>query len=156
MTSNLGTQEFQRQAIGFSRQEKSEQQRLRGTIETALKQTFRPEFLNRIDDIIIFQPLTEEHLRKIVDLLILEVEKRLADRNIKLELDDEAKAWLLKEGYEPAYGARPLRRAIQRYVENPLSSRILQGEIKDGDTVVVGVDGDVLSFSTKKKVKAAK
>ncbi len=156
MTSNLGTQEFQRQAIGFSRQEKSEQQRLRGTIETALKQTFRPEFLNRIDDIIIFQPLTEEHLKKIVDLLILEVEKRLADRNIKLELDDEAKAWLLKEGYEPAYGARPLRRAIQRYVENPLSSRILQGEIKDGNTVVVGVDGDVLSFSTKKKVKAAK
>jgi ATP-dependent Clp protease ATP-binding subunit ClpC len=156
MTSNLGTQEFQRQAIGFSRQEKSEQQRLRGTIETALKQTFRPEFLNRIDDIIIFQPLTEEHLKKIVDLLILEVEKRLADRNIKLELDDEAKAWLLKEGYEPAYGARPLRRAIQRYVENPLSSRILQGEIKDGNTVVVGVDEDVLSFSTKKKVKAAK
>jgi ATP-dependent Clp protease ATP-binding subunit ClpC len=156
MTSNLGTQEFQRQAIGFSRQEKSEQQRLRGTIETALKQTFRPEFLNRIDDTIIFQPLTEEHLKKIVDLLILEVEKRLADRNIKLELDDEAKAWLLKEGYEPAYGARPLRRAIQRYVENPLSSRILQGEIKDGNTVVVGVDGDVLSFSTKKKVKAAK
>jgi ATP-dependent Clp protease ATP-binding subunit ClpC len=156
MTSNLGTQEFQRQAIGFSRQERSEQQRLRGTIETALKQTFRPEFLNRIDDIIIFQPLTEEHLKKIVDLLILEVEKRLADRNIKLELDDEANAWLLKEGYEPAYGARPLRRAIQRYVENPLSSRILQGEIKDGNTVVVGVDGDVLSFSTKKKVKAAK
>jgi ATP-dependent Clp protease ATP-binding subunit ClpC len=156
MTSNLGTQEFQRQAIGFSRQEKSEQQRLRGTIETALKQTFRPEFLNRIDDTIIFQPLTEEHLKKIVDLLILEVEKRLADRNIKLELDDEAKAWLLKEGYEPAYGARPLRRAIQRYVENPLSSRILQGEIKDGNTIVVGVDGDVLSFSTKKNVKAAK
>ena len=154
MTSNLGTQEFQRQAIGFSRQEKSEQQRLKSTVEDELKRTFRPEFLNRIDDIIIFQPLTEEQLKKIVDLLILEVEKRLADRNIKLELDDEAKAWLLKEGYEPAYGARPLRRAIQRYVENPLSSRILQGEIKDGETVVVGVSGDVLNFSTKKKVKS--
>jgi ATP-dependent Clp protease ATP-binding subunit ClpC len=156
MTSNLGTQEFQRQAIGFSRQEKSEQQRLKSAVESELKRTFRPEFLNRVDDIIIFQPLTEEQLKKIVDLLILEVEKRLADRNIKLELDDEAKAWLLKEGYEPAYGARPLRRAIQRYVENPLSSRILQGEIKDGETVVVGVSGDVLNFSTKKKVKAAK
>jgi ATP-dependent Clp protease ATP-binding subunit ClpC len=156
MTSNLGTQEFQRQAIGFSRQEKSEQQRLKGAIDTALKQTFRPEFLNRIDDIIIFQPLTQDDLKKIVDLLILEVEKRLADRNIKLDLDDEARAWLLKEGYEPAYGARPLRRAIQRYVENPLSSKILQGEIKDGETVVVSVSGDVLSFSTKKKVKAAK
>jgi ATP-dependent Clp protease ATP-binding subunit ClpC len=156
MTSNLGTQEFQRQAIGFSRQEKSEQQRLKSAVEDELKRTFRPEFLNRVDDIIIFQPLTEEQLKKIVDLLILEVQKRLADRNIKLELDDEAKAWLLKEGYEPAYGARPLRRAIQRYVENPLSSRILQGEIKDGETVVVGVSGDVLNFSTKKKAKSAK
>jgi ATP-dependent Clp protease ATP-binding subunit ClpC len=156
MTSNLGTQEFQRQAIGFSRQEKSEQQRLKSAVESELKRTFRPEFLNRVDDIIIFQPLTEEQLKKIVDLLISEVQRRLDDRNIKLELDDEAKAWLLKEGYEPAYGARPLRRAIQRYVENPLSSRILQGEIKDGETVVVGVSGDVLNFSTKKKVKAAK
>ena len=155
MTSNLGTQEFQRQAIGFSRQQKGEQQRLKSVVESALKQTFRPEFLNRVDDIIIFEPLTEEHLKKVVDLLVLEVEKRLADSNIGLELTDEAKAWLLKEGYEPAYGARPLRRAIQRYVENPLSSRILGGEVKDGDRVVVGVDGDGLSFRTKKKAKVA-
>jgi ATP-dependent Clp protease ATP-binding subunit ClpC len=153
MTSNLGTQEFQRQAIGFTRQDKGEQQRLRNAVETALKQTFRPEFLNRIDDIIIFQPLTEEHLKKIVDLLVLEVEKRLADRNIALELDEEAKAWLLREGYEPAFGARPLRRAIQRYVENPLSSKILGGEFKDGDRVFVSVEGDSLSFSAKKKTK---
>ena len=156
MTSNLGTDKFQRQAIGFSRQEKSEQQRFKSDIESELKRTFRPEFLNRIDDIIIFQPLAEEHLKKIVDLRILEVENRLADRNIKLSLSDEAKAWLLKEGYEPAFGARPLRRAIQRYVENPLSGRILSGESKDGDHVVVNVEGDGLSFSTKKKVRAAK
>jgi len=153
MTSNLGTQEFQRQAIGFTRQDKGEQQRLRSTVETALKQTFRPEFLNRIDDVIIFQPLSEEHLKKIVDLLVLEVEKRLADRNIELELDEEAKAWLLREGYEPAFGARPLRRAIQRYVENPLSSKILSGEFKDGDRVVGGVEGEGLSFSTKKRAR---
>ncbi|MBN2462745.1 MAG: AAA family ATPase [Dehalococcoidia bacterium] len=162
MTSNLGMAEFTRQAsgtIGFSttkdKQDKDEMKRLRTSIENDLKKTFRPEFLNRIDDTIIFRPLTEENLKKIVDLLILEVEKRLADKNISLELDDEAKAWLLKEGYEPAYGARPLRRAIQRHVENPLSSRILQGEIKDGETVVVGVSGDVLNFTTK-KVKSAK
>ncbi|OGN94928.1 MAG: Clp protease [Chloroflexi bacterium RBG_13_50_10] len=156
MTSNLGTEMFKRQAIGFSSQEEDEQQKLKSDIEKELKQAFRPEFLNRIDNTIIFQPLTEEHLKKIVDLLISEVQMRLADRNIKLEMDDEAKAWLLKEGYEPAFGARPLRRAIQRHVENPLSSQILKGEIKDGETVVVGVSGDVLSFSTKKKVKAAK
>ena len=156
MTSNLGTEMFKRQAIGFSRQEEDEQRKLKSDIEKELKQAFRPEFLNRIDNTIIFQPLTEEHLKKIVNLLISEVQTRLDDRNITLDLDDEARAWLLKEGYEPAYGARPLRRAIQRYVENPLSSRILQGEIKDGETVVVGVSGNVLSFSTKKKVKAAK
>ena len=160
MTSNLGTQEFQRQAIGFSRQQKSEQQRLKSAIEAALKQTFRPEFLNRIDDIVIFQPLAEEQLKKIVDLLIQEVEERLAERNIKLELKDEARAWLLKTGYDPAYGARPLRRAIQRYIENPLSSQILRREFKDGDKVFIGVDGDELSFntgiSTKRKAKVSK
>jgi len=158
MTSNLGTEEFQRQAIGFARQEKQEKSdsdRLKGIIDNAMKRTFRPEFLNRIDDIIIFHPLTEEHLKKIVDLLINEVQKRLADRSVVLELNDEAKSWLLKEGFEPAFGARPLRRAIQRYVENPLSSKILSGEFKDGDRVYISVDGIGLSFSTRKKAKAA-
>ena len=155
MTSNLGTQEFQRQALGFSRQEKAEQQRLRSVIDSALKQTFRPEFLNRIDDIIIFQSLTEEHLKKIVDLMILEVERCLSDRHIKLELKEEAKSWLLKEGYNPVYGARPLRRAIQRYVENPLSTRILKGEFEEGDTIVVDREGDVLSFTQKKAAEVA-
>lgn len=149
MTSNLGTQEFQRQAIGFSRQEKGEQQRLKSAIDSALKQTFRPEFLNRIDDVIIFQPLTEVHLKKIVDLLINEVERRLADRHIKLELKEEAKSWLLKQGYDPVYGARPLRRAIQRYVENPLSAQILRGEFGEGNIIVVDREGEGLSFAKK-------
>jgi ATP-dependent Clp protease ATP-binding subunit ClpC len=159
MTSNLGTEEFQRHAIGFASQEKqgqSEFDRLKSNINNALKRTFRPEFLNRIDDIIIFHPLSEEHLKKIVDLLINEVQKRLSDRNIVLELDDKAKSWLLKEGFEPAFGARPLRRAIQRYVENPLSSKVLSGQFKDGDRVFISADSSGLSFSTKKKAKAAK
>jgi ATP-dependent Clp protease ATP-binding subunit ClpC len=157
MTSNLGTEEFQRHAIGFARQEKQDKgdyDRLKDTIDSALKRTFRPEFLNRIDDIIIFHPLSEEHLRKIVDLLINEVQKRLADRKIILELNDEAKSWLLKEGFEPAFGARPLRRAIQRYVENVLSSKILSGEFKDGDRVYISVEDNRLSFSARKKAKA--
>ena len=154
MTSNLGTEEFQRQAIGFHHRDEADEQRMRETIESALKQTFRPELLNRIDDVIIFHPLTEENLKSIVDLLVREVEQRLAERNIKIEVSPEAKAWLVKRGYDPVYGARPLRRAIQRYVENPLSTKILKGESKEGDTIAIGVEGDNLSFTTTKSAEA--
>jgi ATP-dependent Clp protease ATP-binding subunit ClpC len=156
MTSNLGTEEFQRGGIGFSRKEKGggDEPRLRTAIEVALKRTFRPELLNRIDDVIIFHPLTEGHLKSIVNLLIREVEKRLAERKIKLEVNDEAKAWLVQKGYDPVYGARPLRRAIQRYVENPISTKILQSEFKEGDTIVISLQGDNLSFAALKTAKA--
>jgi len=148
MTSNLGTQELQRQAIGFHREaSKSEMQRLRGAVETALKQTFRPEFLNRIDEIIIFQPLTEEHILQIVDLMMKEVEKRLADRKVTLELTPQAKAYLAKEGFDPSFGARPLRRTIQRQVENPLSKRILAVEFTDGDHILIDLGPEGLPFS---------
>jgi ATP-dependent Clp protease ATP-binding subunit ClpC len=154
MTSNLGTEEFQRQGIGFSRKEEADEQRMRSAIESALKRTFRPELLNRMDDVIIFHPLTEEHLKSIVDLLIHEVERRLAERDIKLEVNEEAKGWLAQRGYDPVYGARPLRRAIQRYVENPISTKILQGEFKEGDTIAISLQKDNLSFSSRKTAKA--
>ena len=150
MTSNLGTEEFQHQAVGFSRKEETDEQRMRTAIESALKQTFRPELLNRIDDVIIFHPLTEEHLESIINLLIREVEQRLAERSIKLEVNAEAKAWLAQKGFDPIYGARPLRRAIQRYVENPLSTKILRGEFKEGDTVAISLQEDNLNFSVMK------
>jgi len=154
MTSNLGTEEFQRQGIGFSRKEEADEQRMRSAIESALKRTFRPELLNRIDDVIIFHSLTEEHLRSIVDLLVHEVERRLAERSIKIEVNEEAKAWLAQRGYDPVYGARPLRRAIQRYMENPISTKILQGEFKEGDTIAISVQEDNLSFTTRKTARA--
>jgi ATP-dependent Clp protease ATP-binding subunit ClpC len=149
MTSNLGGEEFQRGSLGFLHevQTESEQKRLRGTIETALKKKFRPEFLNRIDEIIIFKPLTEEQIRQIVDLQIKEVQKRLADRKITITLTDEAKDWLAKTGFDPAFGARPLKRVIQREVENPLSKKILQGEFKEGDEVKVDLSTEGLVFS---------
>ena len=155
MTSNLGTEEYQRGGIGFpSKKDESGEQKMKTAIESALKRTFRPELLNRIDDVIIFHPLTEEHLKSIVDLLIREVEKRLAERSIKLEVNQEAKAWLAHKGYDPVYGARPLRRAIQRYVENPISTRILQGEFKEGDTIAISLKEDNLSFAALKTARA--
>jgi ATP-dependent Clp protease ATP-binding subunit ClpC len=153
MTSNLGSQEFQRGSLGFRHemQSESEQQRLKGTIESALKRTFRPEFLNRIDEVIIFRPLTEEQIRQIVDLQIKEVQKRLADRKITVTLTDEAKDWLAKTGFDPSFGARPLKRTIQREVETPLSKKILQGEFKEGDEVKVDLSSEGLVFSTNGK-----
>ena len=154
MTSNLGTQEFQRQSLGFHRGEtKGDQQKLKSAIESALKQTFRPEFLNRIDEVIIFEPLTEVQIRQIVDLLMKEVQKRLVERKIEIALTEEAKSWLAKEGFDPIHGARPLRRAIQRHVESPLSKKILQGEFQEGDSILVDLSPDGLVF-TKGKAAA--
>ncbi|MBI4310731.1 MAG: AAA family ATPase, partial [Chloroflexi bacterium] len=151
MTSNLGTSEFGRpQAIGFRREAEiaAERERLHAAIEEALKKAFRPEFLNRIDEVVIFDPLTQEHIGQIVGLLTAQVGKRLAERGIAIELTPAATAWLAKEGFDPVYGARPLRRAIQRTLENPLSSRILAGEFKEGDRVLADVaeDGKGLAF----------
>ncbi|MBI2847462.1 MAG: AAA family ATPase [Chloroflexi bacterium] len=158
MTSNLGTGELQRQAIGFRRETKAEMDRLRSAVESALKQTFRPEFLNRIDEIIIFQPLTQEHIMQIVDLMMKEVRKRLADRKVTVQLTKSAKEWLVREGFDPNFGARPLRRVIQRFIEAPLARKLLAGEFKEGDEVLVDAGEKGLGFSKGKaeaSVKAA-
>ena len=111
---------------------------MRENIERDLKQTFRPEFLNRIDEIIIFHSLTQEHVKAIVDLQMGEISGRLAEHGLKIELTEPARDWLAQEGYDPQFGARPVRRTLERYVENPLARRLLAGEFKDGDTVIVG------------------
>ncbi|MBI2305317.1 MAG: AAA family ATPase [Chloroflexi bacterium] len=148
MTSNLGTGETGRPTVGFLHSDgRPDQQRLKSAVEMALKQTFRPEFLNRVDEIIIFQPLTQEQILQIVDLMIKDMQKRLDEQGISISLTSAAREWLAREGFDPNFGARPLRRTIQRRVENPLSSMILRGEFKRGDRVAVDVGPEGLLFT---------
>ena len=148
MTSNLGTGELGRQPFGFRRDGKDvvDEQRLRDSVNDALKRAFRPEFLNRIDEIIIFSALTQEEIERIVGLMEVEVQKRLDDQGITFELTAEARHWLAAEGFDPTFGARPLRRAIQRYLETPLAKGILAGGFRSGDHVLVDKGPDGLSF----------
>ena len=149
MTSNLGTGEVGRPSFGFRKDADGvvNEQRLRDTIEDALKKAFRPEFLNRIDETIIFDPLSQEQIEQIVGLMTTELELRLAERGITFELTEAAGRWLAKEGFDPTFGARPLRRAVQRYLENPLSKAVLSGEFQPGDHLLVVADKDGLLFS---------
>ncbi|MFQ6027046.1 MAG: ATP-dependent Clp protease ATP-binding subunit [Dehalococcoidia bacterium] len=147
MTSNLGTGDIQRQPFGFrtdGREDGLDEQRLRDSVNDALKRAFRPEFLNRIDETIIFHPLTQEEIIQVVGLMTQDVKERLEEREITFELTPEARAWLAREGFDPVYGARPLRRAVQRYLENPLSKAILSGEFQAGDHIVVDSDDTAL------------
>ncbi|MBA7662132.1 ATP-dependent Clp protease ATP-binding subunit ClpC [subsurface metagenome] len=156
MTSNTGVELIKRQtSFGFAPQKggaKAQQQSyedMQEKVMTEVKKTFRPEFLNRLDETLVFHELTEEHLRQIVNLMIKDLQERLAERKLKLEMTDAAKSWLAKAGFDPLYGARPLRRAVERYVENPLSTKVLRGEFNDGDNVVVDLVDDALTFTAK-------
>ncbi|UCH42817.1 MAG: AAA family ATPase, partial [Dehalococcoidales bacterium] len=156
MTSNTGVELIKRDmSLGFATQRggtrarQQSHEEMRDKVMAEVKKTFRPEFLNRLDDIIVFHELTEEQLRSIVDLLVDDLQERLTDRQLKLEVTDAAKSWLAKTGFDPVYGARPLRRAIERYVENPLSTRVLRGEFKEGDIVLVDLEDDTLTFTVR-------
>jgi ATP-dependent Clp protease ATP-binding subunit ClpB len=111
-----------------------------------LRRAFRPEFLNRVDDIIVFRPLAREELRQIVDLQLERLKRLLRERDIELHVTEPAEDMVALEGYEPAFGARPLKRAIQRLIQNPLAMRLLEGEFEDGDRIAVDVEGDHLTF----------
>lgn len=144
MTSNLGTEYVRKGGtLGFLPQKSDDSDReAHNKIEKALKDAFRPEFLNRIDEIIMFSPLSIEQMEEIVVLQMKEVQDRLNEHNIHVELSDAARVWIAKQGYDPAFGARPLRRAIQKFVESPLSVELLGGKYKDGGTILVDVDED--------------
>jgi len=150
MTSNIGSAEIQRLAGQNAAEWEIEAQ-----IKDLLKQHFRPEFLNRIDEIIVFHALTREHLAKIVDIQLARLQKRLAGRNLKLRVTDAARALLAEEGYDPQYGARPLKRVIQQRLENAIASRILAGEFADGDTIVVDAQRRDFVFSREQGAQPA-
>jgi ATP-dependent Clp protease ATP-binding subunit ClpC len=149
MTSNLGTGVQERATLGFTRRSdsSSDHEKLKESVETALREHFRPEFLNRIDEIIIFEPLTRAELEQIVVLLADEVRERMSDRKIDFELTQAAKDELVREGYDPQFGARPLRRTVQRRIENELARRILAGEFHDNQVVTVDYDGNEYTFT---------
>lgn len=145
MTTNLGTRDISKGFnLGFAAQgdTKSSYERMKNKVNEELKQHFRPEFLNRVDDTVVFHQLTEEDIIQIVDLMINKVDERLKDRDMGIELSSEAKSLLAKRGYDPVLGARPLRRTIQREIEDALSEKILFSELRPGHIVVVDVEGE--------------
>tara|TARA_B100001245_G_scaffold68711_1_gene48232 strand:+ start:4234 stop:6714 length:2481 start_codon:yes stop_codon:yes gene_type:complete len=143
MTSNLGTADLRRANVGFTKADEAvSYERMKDTVNDALKAHFRPEFLNRVDDTIVFHELSRDEVTEIVDLMIARTAEQLRAQGLGLELTDAAKAWLARKGYDPTMGARPLRRAIQRHVEDALSERILYKEFDAGQIIVVDTDED--------------
>jgi len=139
MTSNVGSQWIRELGGGDAAE-------MRKRVQTALEQSFKPEFLNRVDEIVIFNNLTRSDLSYIVEIQLGNLRRLLADRKIDLRLSEAAQEWLANTGYDPVYGARPLKRTIQRYVQDPLALKILGGEFKEGDAVEVEADHEGLYF----------
>ncbi len=144
MTSNVGTQEIQNHS-------EQNREQMEERVLGSLRATFKPEFLNRIDELIIFHNLTSEQLRDIVDIQFKHLEKRLEEKSIEIDLTDAARDLLARRGFDPVYGARPLKRTIQHLVENPLSMKILEGEVSEGDRIVADVSGDEITFHVEKQ-----
>jgi ATP-dependent Clp protease ATP-binding subunit ClpB len=151
MTSNMGSQYISESAKGEGG---TINEGTRREVMEALRAHFRPEFLNRIDEIIFFHALTREHLKRIIDIQIAGLVKRLEERKIHVQLTDPAKELLIQEGYDPMYGARPLKRALQRRVLDALALRVLEGDFGEGDTVVVSAGGGELTFEKRVAVSA--
>jgi ATP-dependent Clp protease ATP-binding subunit ClpB len=139
MTSNVGSRWIQELGVAGRKE-------MEDRVTEALRASFKPEFLNRIDEIIIFHNLTEEQIGDIVDIQMKRLESRLDEMNMTLTLSDEARAFLAEKGFDQIYGARPLKRAIQKYIENPLSMEILQGNISEGTKLIADVEGDRIVF----------
>ncbi|MEM9327374.1 MAG: ATP-dependent Clp protease ATP-binding subunit, partial [Bacteroidota bacterium] len=157
MTSNIGVRDLKDfgAGIGFATQSRRESmdELMKSTIQNALKKAFSPEFLNRLDDVIVFNSLEREHIHQIIDISLDKLFKRIVDLGYVVDLTKKAKDFIAEKGYDPQYGARPLNRAIQKYLEDPVAEEILKGDVQEGDTIVADWDGkaEVLSLKHKKK-----
>jgi ATP-dependent Clp protease ATP-binding subunit ClpB len=147
MTSNLGSREIQSVS--------DDEKQVREAVTQVLQDHFKPEFLNRIDDIVIFHRLSREQISQIIDVQLERLRQMLHERNIAIVLEDSAKDLLSREGYDPNFGARPLKRAIQTLIQNPLAMKLLRGEILPGQTVTVSARNDEMVFATNKVAAAA-
>jgi ATP-dependent Clp protease ATP-binding subunit ClpC len=162
MTSNIGVRDLKDfgTGIGFttSAKRENEEEAMKSTIQNALKRAFSPEFLNRLDDVIVFNSLQREHIHKIIDITLKKVFDRITQLGYLVELTEKAKDFLAEKGYDSQFGARPLHRAIQKYLEDPVAEEILKGEIEEGGTIVADHEdkAENLSISIKKKTAASK
>ncbi|MDN5341776.1 ATP-dependent Clp protease ATP-binding subunit [Oceanotoga sp. DSM 15011] len=160
MTSNLGSEHINKskRSLGFVEEisEKSEYKEIKSSVMSAIKKAFKPEFINRLDDVVVFHPLTKENIKSIIEIQLKDISTRLEDKDIKIKISKNAIDFILEKGYDPVYGARPLKRTIQKYIEDPLSEELLKGKFKEGDQISIGSKKDGLSFkkivSKKKKV----
>lgn len=147
MTSNAGTRDVKKSTLGFSKTcESSDYDAMKGKVTEELKRLFNPEFLNRLDEIVVFNSLTKDSMGSIIDIQIRDLQARLVDRNIKLEVPENVKTFLIEKGFDPIFGARPLKRSIQRFIEDPLSEEFLKGVFQDGSTVEMFLDEDKIGF----------
>ena len=155
LTSNVGAERLKKGAtMGFTApDDEQDHERMKENLTEEAKKVFRPEFLNRFDDIVVFRSLGKEELNQILDLELAKVEKRLAQRDLHFELDESARDLLRDHGYDPAYGARPMRRAVEKHLEDPMAEEIIRGNLREGETVAISAKDDKLVF-TQKKAKA--
>ena len=157
MTSNLGGELINKskKTLGFVELESEEKdyQEMKEVVMGEVKKLFRPEFLNRVDEIIVFHPLNREHMSKIIDIQISEIMKRLAEKRLSIQLTASAKELLINKGFDPIYGARPLKRALQKYLEDPLAEEILKGRFKEGDKILVSARNGRIVFRKKEEKK---
>ena len=146
MTSNIGSSDI----LGFEGSTDADAyESMKAEVTRQLKQAFRPEFLNRVDEVVVFHALDREQLVSIVDIQLRRLERRLADKNIPFELSEGARRWLAEAGYDPVYGARPIKRTIQKSLESEIARRVLAGVVVEGQTLLVDVDDGKLTFASE-------